>query len=83
MAGQSLIISCLVITWQTVLVSQAGVPTVSAVEPVEQGSQKVELLPHPPFWLRPCQSTISGLGSHVAGDRRAPYEKSDIIAERE
>lgn len=32
--GQALIIACPVITWQTVLVSQAGLPTVSAVEQI-------------------------------------------------
>lgn len=56
--GQPLIISCPVITWQTVLVSQAGIPTVSAVEPVEQSFQRGCVARPSTVLTCPCQSAV-------------------------
>lgn len=74
--GQPLIISCPVITWQTMLVSQAGLPTVSAVEQLSRVSKRVALpMPDCP----PAHRFLSfqlAISSHVAvDDRRGPYEE--------
>ena len=58
--GQPLIISRPVVTWQTELVSQAGLSTVSAAEAVQLSSVAVLVSP---------LSTGCVLGSHVAASR--------------
>lgn len=84
--GQPLIISCPVITWQTVLVSQAGLPTVSAVEQLSRVSQRVELpmlgCPLIPRFLS-SQSIIQVARTLQRTTGEDHTKKSDVISERQ